>query len=216
MTSSGEGSDDKIVVDTVELEAAGPVRTHRTAELRDEPPFSLGRGTRDQPPFPRESPRARLYGARGLDPVEVLRMWPHSIRAREDLSMPSPSGPPTPSGPPAPPVALVAPVRATVPLPVPISGPSGPSGRRPIADKIVLAHLALDLFHELEEDGHDADAAHGEAAACTNEACEARINALRGGLVEACLLVQRVVMMAPVANSKLEDHVRELLALLDR
>jgi len=205
MMSSGEGSDDKIVVDTVELEAAGPPRIHRTVEPRDEPAFSLGRGTRDQPPVPRESPRPRLYGARGLDPVEVLRMWPHSLGTRDDL--PPPAAPPSPATPasPAVPVALVAPVRGTVPLPV-------SSARRPTADKLELAHLALDLSHELAAD----KAAHADASACSNPACAARSAAQRGRLVEACLLVQRVVMMMPVANREVEDHVRQLLALIER
>jgi len=39
---------------------------------------------------------------------------------------------------------------------------------------------------------------------------------LRGGLVEARLLVQRVVKMMPAADGAVEDHVRELLELIER
>jgi hypothetical protein len=190
MTSSYDDSDDKVVVDTVKLEAASPLPAQWTMDRRDDPPPVIGRGTRDQP-FARDPPAARL-GARVLDPVAVLRMWPHSVRARDDMS--------------------------GVPLPVAASN-STPLAAAPVRsttqDKIVLAHLALDLFRELEADAHSAHAAPGTAP-CTNQACEARIAALRGGLVEARLLVQRVVMMMPLADGAVEDHVRELLELIGR
>jgi hypothetical protein len=170
----------------VELEAAGPLRAQWTMDRRDDPPPAIGRGTRDQPAFPRDPPAARL-GARVLDPVAVLRMWPHSVRSRDDMSVvPQPV---TPSS--STPLAVLP-------------------ARSAIQDKIVLAHLALDLFRELEADAHGAPG----SAPCPNQACEARIAALRGGLIEACLLVQRVVMMMPLSDGTVEDHVRELLALI--
>lgn len=91
-----------------------------------------------------------------------------------------------------------------------------PAVARRIDDKVVLAHLALDLFRELGqlEASHGATLAPGEPA-CANPACEARIDALRGGLVEACLLVQRLVMM-PATAAEAEARVHELLALIDR
>jgi hypothetical protein len=112
------------------------------------------------------------------------------------------------------PVAVLKmwPATARPPEPAP---PPVPLVRRRVDDKVALAHLALDLYRELGQ----LDAAHGHgngaAAGCGNQACEARISALRGGLVEACLLVQRVVMM-PGAIAGVEDDVRELLALVDR
>ena len=191
MTSSCDDSDDKVVVDTVELEAAVPLRTQWTMDRRDDPPPAIGRGTRDQPQFPRDPPAARL-GARVLDPVAVLRMWPHSVRARDDMS------------------GVPQPVTASSSTPLALA-----PVRTATEDKIVLAHLALDLFRELEADDHSAHAPPG-APPCTNQACEARIAALRGGLVEACLLVQRVVMMMPATNGAMEDQVRELLERIER
>jgi len=191
MTSSYDDSDDKVVVDTVELEADGPLRARWTMDRRDEPPPVIGRGTRDQPPFPRDPPAARL-GARVLDPVAVLRMWPHSARARDDMS------------------GVPQPVTASSSTPLAVA-----PARSPAQDKVVLAQLALDLFRELEADDHGAHAPSASEP-CANQACEARIAALRGGLVEACLLVKRVVMMMPVTNGTVEDHVRELLERIER
>ena len=190
MTSSYDDSDDKVVVDTVQLEVASPLPAQWTMDRRDDPPPVIGRGTRDQP-FAREPAAARL-GARVLDPVAVLRMWPHSVRARDDMS------------------GVPLPVAASNSLPL-----AAEPARSATPDKIVLAHLALDLFRELEADDHSAHAAAG-AAPCPNRACEARIAALRGGLVEARLLVQRVVMMMPSTDGTVEARVRELLELIER
>lgn len=99
--------------------------------------------------------------------------------------------------------------------PAPARAPT--KGSHGVNDKVELAHLALELYRELgqvDQIGAMECASH-ELEACTNQACEARINALRGGLVEACLLVQRVVMMSS-ATSGVEADVREILALLDR
>jgi len=135
------------------------------------------------------------------DPVEVLRMWPHTLRAGEDVAPPPPLAAPEPAP------------------PAPVPGPGAPpvsTAPRRIEDKVLLAHLALDLYRELETDVQGAHVVHTGPDACNNQACEARVNALRGGLVEACLLVQRVALLTPVAKGALEDHVRELLQLLQR
>lgn len=131
------------------------------------------------------------------------------------------------------PARLMAPISGTQPIerprdpaevlrmwPASVSAapPRPPPRARRVDDKVELAHLALELFRELGQIGAAEHAGHGgshERSACTNHACAARINELRGGLVEACLLVQRVVMMSP-ATSGVENDVREILELLDR
>ena len=83
----------------------------------------------------------------------------------------------------------------------------------------MLAHLALDLYREiddLQEDACGAPPAQSAAAiACSNQGCEARLNVLRGALVEACLLIQRGVMLTPGAKDEVEQRVRELLKLIE-
>src|SRR5262249_11386190 len=107
-----------------------------------------------------ELPQARPRRTREIecarDPVEVLRMWPHSSSVH--------------GGCPAP------------------AAPAEPAGKHRADDKIALAHLAIDLFREIE-------GLPPAAATCNHQGCEARIQALRGAVIEACLLVQRAVMM---------------------
>lgn len=146
-------------------------------------------------PPPRSRPRSTRDFDHSRDPAEVFRMWPHSLRGADD-----PAAPVAPAAP-----AASSSVRAIAPAPV---------VPRRIEDKVELAHLALELYRELEADVQGAHVVH--TGACSNQACEARVNALRGGLVEACLLVQRVAMLTPVAKGTLEDHVRDLLTLLAR
>jgi hypothetical protein len=135
-----------------------------------------------------EVPRAvRAKGTRELarDPVEVLRMWPHSKPAHD------PPAPPRPE--------------RTLP------------GRRRVEDKIVLAHLALDLYRETEQltaAPHDASCATASPP-CTSPRCAHRVDVLRGALIEACLLVQRVAMSTPRAPEDIEDRIVELLQLLE-
>jgi hypothetical protein len=97
-----------------------------------------------------------------------------------------------------------------------------PSPGPHLDDKIRLAHLALDLYHELEATaGHACGArptAGGEpASACGDRRCQARANALRGALVEACLLVQRVAMLSPelTRQDDVIARVRDLLAMIE-
>jgi hypothetical protein len=187
MSSSTEDSDDKFVIDVMDLGAAEQGRATRpTLPRRDDRcadvTTGLGRGTRDHPAQAGAandppSPRPHSAGGGSRDPVAVLRMWPASVG----------------------------------------SGPPVTAVRRKVDDKVVLAHLALDLYRELgqAEDGHAGHVTPPAAAACTDPACEARISALRGGLVEACLLIQRVVMMS-VKTELVAGQLRELLALIDR
>ena len=152
------------------------------------------------PPLPIAEPPVRARSTRDFettrDPVEVLRMWPHTLRTGETI---------------APQVAKVAPAPAPSPAAPPVS-----TAPRRIEDKVMLAHLALDLYRELETDVQGAHVVHTGADTCNSQACEARVNALRGGLVEACLLVQRVALLTPVAKGALEDHVRSLMLLLQQ
>jgi len=86
----------------------------------------------------------------------------------------------------------------------------------------VLAHLALDLFREIEQLQTIVERAQGPApceprgGACTDPQCAARTDILRGALVEACLLVQRVAMMPPTERVDIEDRIHELLEVLQR
>jgi hypothetical protein len=97
----------------------------------------------------------------------------------------------------------------------------GPSANHRFEDKIALAHLALDLYRELEEPQAmalgTARVPRAAPEGCDNQRCAARTNALRGALVEACLLVQRVALATPepIAADEVEDRLRDLLALLD-
>ncbi|MEO7735281.1 MAG: hypothetical protein ABIY55_30290 [Kofleriaceae bacterium] len=154
------------------------------------------KGTREQVRISRDPDPliVRAHGTRDLerDPIEVLRMWPHSADAVEDPRTVS---------------------RATLPA---------PSVRHRLDDKIVLAHLALDLYRELAEVQADTrgtlPASRVPAVACQDARCQARTNALSGALIEACLLVQRVALMAPTASGKADvaECLRGLVALIDR
>jgi hypothetical protein len=195
-----KNADDKVVIDPVLLEEAVAPRA-RAIATRAEEPRAFARGTRDRvhcpnslPPVPRRS-----AGPPELerDPVAVLRAWPHST-VRND-----------------PPVARAAP-----PSPPPSLSPS--RAQRRVRDKITLAHFALDLFSELDElqaivqrvdDASDDEADH---AGCTDPRCTAKLNVMRGALLEACLLVQRVAMTPPNEPVDIEDRIHELLELLQQ
>lgn len=209
-----DDSDDKIVVETLELEtprrrADEPVRAKGTRQqeplvrpadnedIADNGPALVPRGTRDMDERARARERALSHTREPTriptvrDPIEVLKLWPVSSEPRADTS--------------------TARQRATLPAPSP-----GPH----LDDKIKLAHLALDLFRELEAGTH---AERGEPALqlrlagdCEDPRCRARANALRGALVEACLLVQRIALMAsPRERDEMDDRLRDLLALID-
>jgi hypothetical protein len=215
MNSSDGDSDDEAMADPVELEMAGEPRAYRTSRARGgEAQGVRARGTRERPltPDPQEPeelveedlveqlveedlveedlveeiidelPQARPRRTREIecprDPVEVLRMWPHSSSVHDHC----------PAQPPA--------------------APARPAGKHRADDKIALAHLALDLYREIE-------GLPSATAACNNQGCEARIQALRGALIEACLLVQRAVMMTTSGKAEIEVRVRELLELVE-
>ena len=191
MSSISDDSDGKDVG-----EPAGQ-RANRATVRGDEVRGALAKGTRSQASVTGDpaavAVRSRRAGERDheRDPAEVLRMWPHSIGMLTDRLVP-----------------------AEVP-------PPAPAGRRRTEDKIALGHLALELYRETEAPpaAHGAPPVqHDAAITCTNPACEAQINALRGALVEACLLVQRVVRMTPDAKVEVEveGRVRELLELIKR
>jgi hypothetical protein len=177
-------------------------------------PVFGGHGASDSGPVYRDrgpASRPLASGTRELDrerdPVEVLRMWPHSPGARGDQSRPGLVGTPPMGldtrGDPDARAEHTAPLGAARGSPVP----------RRVDDKIALAHLALDLYRELEA-AHGAHATRPESVVCSNQACESRIDALRAGLIEACLLVQRVVMM-PGAAGDVDAQVSDLLDLID-
>ena len=200
MNSSSDDSDDQAMADPVALEIASRSRAW-TMVRGDQAPGVLPNEAREHPQLPDE-PDATVVRSRGTreyacerDPAEVLRMWPHSTGVPEYCAA---SGTPPPS--PAP----------CTPAPAPKLCPN---------DKIVLAHLALDLYREIDDLQGDACGAHpaqsAPAIACSNQGCEARINVLRGALVEACLLVQRVVMLTPEAKGEVEQRVRALLKLIE-
>jgi hypothetical protein len=198
MSALGRGSEDKIVVELVVEPTSGRI-------LRgDEPGYVRARGTRQnfpplrppmitasgtgtiqaQSPPPDPSCESIREPARPpvLDPVAVLRSYPVSTLDRQDAT---------------------AQPRQTLRAPSP-----GPH----LDDKIRLAHLALDLYRELE-----APAGHGAAHVCEDRRCHGRMHALRGALVEACLLVQRVAMMSPelTRHDEVVDRLRDLLAAID-
>ncbi|HZJ65351.1 MAG TPA: hypothetical protein VFD36_17695 [Kofleriaceae bacterium] len=131
----------------------------------------------------------RERSALGRDPIAVLRAWPHSTS--------------TVAEPPARPAGA---------LPSP--------RRRRVQDKMMLAHLALDLYQELDQlqaivqHADDMCPSDTEAAPCSDPRCAATTDMLRGALVEACLLVQRVAMTPPEERADIEDRIHELLAVL--
>lgn len=191
MTASGSDPDDKVIVDPAGLEPGG----HGCSAGRpDEPRAGLARGTRDHLPCPQ--PAAEGHSSRSgphapeRDPVAVLRAWPHSTGPHGDV-----------------------PPRARTATPPP------PTQRR-IDDKIVLAHLALDLYREIDQiQGavHRAPSTASSAPApepCSDPRCTMQAHVLRGALVEACLLVQRVAMSTPDDRLDIEDRIYELLELL--
>jgi hypothetical protein len=131
----------------------------------------------------------RERGALERDPVAVFRAWPHSTGG------------------------------TAAPPPRTLEARPSPRGRR-IQDKIVLAHLALDLFQEIDQmqaivqRAHDGSSCDPDSGTCADPRCAATIDVLRGALVEACLLVQRVAMMPPDERLDIEDRIHDLLELL--
>ncbi len=158
------------------------------------------KGTRQQMPLirPGDDPATRAPELRDpaiRDPIEVLKQWP--VSAEPGPAVPRPTAPPS--------------SRPT--LRAPSSGPH-------LDEKIRLAHLALDLYRELE-DGQLAapvapPVARSHVGGCQDPVCQAQANALRGALVEACLLVQRMALISPLhQRDEVEDRLRDLLALID-
>ncbi|MGH2901959.1 MAG: hypothetical protein ACRDMZ_25010 [Solirubrobacteraceae bacterium] len=209
---SGKDTNDKVVVDPALLEEAA-ASTPRVTVRADEP-RAFARGTRDRVTVPSAPPpgSARGAGPRDLerDPVAVLRAWPHSTRSH-DVPIAN-----------ARPIEHARPIAnsRTVPIENARTAPPQSLGQRRIQDKIVLAHFALDLFREIEDLQVIVERAHAVtepgAAACEDPRCSAQANVLRGALVEACLLVQRVAMMAPDEQLDIEDRIHALLELLRR
>lgn len=192
MNPSGNDPDDKVVVDTTELEPPGRPGSRVAKGPGEQPEVVRARGTREQLPVSSGSGASAPppHGPRDLtrDPIEVLRAWPHSMGSRE---------------------ARTASLRATTTA-------SGPQPR--VEDKLTLAHLAIDLYREVEQIHASSRRAseQPETAVCTNRGCDVRINALRGALIEACLLVQRLAMMPAMDRADIEDRIRKLLELLER
>jgi hypothetical protein len=225
MNSRRDEHYDTVVIDPAELEPTGPPSPR---VVSGELMVPLARGTREQvvarasapeivarapaveiterqlpriPELPsrgdenvrreREVLERQERGALERDPVAVLRAWPHSTGTA--------AAPPPPS-------------RA-------VSAPPAPRGRR-IQDKIVLAHLALDLFQEIDQlqaivqRAHDGSPCDPDTDTCSDPRCAATVDVLRGALVEACLLVQRVAMMPPDERLDIEDRIHDLLELL--
>jgi hypothetical protein len=191
---SGKAAEDKVIVDMPELADSPGARG--TVGRADEPRPAFARGTRDHVQVPHSAAESatRSQAPRELerDAIAVLRAWPHSTTGLHERAEPTQAARP--------------PSRA----------------QRRIEDKIVLAHLALDLYRELDELQDSvqrvdcAGASEPAAAACTDPHCGARTDVLRGALVEACLLVQRVAMMAPAEPVDIEDRIHELLQVLQR
>src|SRR4051812_42367964 len=104
MNSSGDDFDGKTVAEPGELETSGQSRSYLTVVRGDEPRGVLAKGTREHPTVTRDpDPIAvRSRGTRELtcerDPVEVLRMWPHSISSPEGHEAPVLAAPPAPAG----------------------------------------------------------------------------------------------------------------------
>src|SRR4051812_48285171 len=114
MNSSDSDPDDKVVVDTAELEVASRSSSHRARG--EDATIVRARGTRDQIPMgPTATGTSRTLrtGELARDPAEVLRAWPHSMAARE--------------------------ARTTVRA----ASAASPVNHR-VDDKVTLAHLALD------------------------------------------------------------------------
>jgi hypothetical protein len=245
MNSRRDEHHDKVVIDPAELEPTGPTSSRA---VHGELMVQLARGTREQVvapapadevtqrqmpripaptaevterqlpimerPLPRipapaakvmELPRIpeprgreqrddrRARGTLERDPIAVLRAYPHSTGSTAGS--------------------------AATPPPREVAAPPSPRGRR-IQDKIVLAHLELDLFQELDQlqaivqRAHDGSSCDPDTETCSDPRCAATVDVLRGALVEACLLVQRVAMMRPDESLDIEDRIHELLELL--
>jgi hypothetical protein len=189
MNPSDNDPDDKLVIDPAQLQLPGAGSSRPATDHDDETTVVRARGTREQLPVaPGGAPAVTRTRSRELarDPAEVLRAWPVSMG--QEGRKPPQRAPTTP-----------------------------PPGTPRVEDKITLAHLALDLFREVEQIQVASRRAgpETEPAACTSPACDARVKALRGALIEACLLVQRVAMSPAPDRADLEDRIRELLALLD-
>jgi hypothetical protein len=93
----------------------------------------------------------------------------------------------------------------------PAEVPAIPAVKRVIHDKVILANLALELYRAIDE-----TAVETPTVGIEHRSCEATINALRGALLEACLLVQRVVMMPATTNkAEVDERTRQLLKLID-
>jgi len=212
-----DDSDDKIVVETLDFEGPAQPFDGEAAQPHAGEPIRA-KGTRQQTPLVRPPdttlatvPRStRDVGERARavsrtteralshtreptriptvrDPIEVLKMWPVSSEPCADPSN--------------------ARQRATLRAPSP-----GPQ----LDEKIKLAHLALDLYRELELERGAAPLHRGHPGDCADPSCQARSNALRGALVEACLLVQRIALTAPSQQrDEVDDRLRDLLALMD-
>ncbi len=186
-------ADDKIVVDPGAQDSGRRSREREVSARAGDEPGVRAKGTREQVRLTRDPDPmiARPHGTRDLerDPVEVLRMWPHS---------------PT-----------------TVEQPRTVNRATLPAVSHGLDEKIVLAHLALDLYRELEEaqavTSGRLPVQRAPVVACEDARCWSRTNALRGALIEACLLVQRVALMPPTASGKadVEDCLRGLLVLVD-
>jgi hypothetical protein len=188
MSLSDSDTEDKVVVDPAEL--PGRSDRHTATSAVDPSGLVRARGTREQLSVgPAPGPHAARPGGPGdleRDPIEVLRAWPHLMAGGEAGTAARREA-----------SALVAKPR--------------------VEDKITLAHLALDLYREVEQiqaSSRRAVSAPTDGVVCTNRGCDLRINALRGALVEACLLVQRVAM-TPTDRADVEDRIRELLTLLE-
>jgi hypothetical protein len=189
--------EDKVIVDLAQLEGADSPSARASTPRADETRPVFARGTRDRVQVPNSHTAAgvvRGHGPRELerDPVAVFRAWPHSKTGHAE--------------PGERPRTALPPSRA----------------QRRVEDKIVLAHLALDLFREIDQLETIVERAQGTApcdagrAVCTDPQCAAKVDVLRGALVEACLLVQRVAMMAPTERIDIEDRIHDLLQLLQR
>lgn len=192
---TGNDADDKVVVDPALLEEAAASGA-RAAASQPEEPRAFARGTRDHVQCPHSPPPilARGPAPRPLerDPIAVLRTWPHS----------------------------------TVPHDAPIEGarPALPSsrGQRRVRGKMALAHFALDLYSELDDlqaivqRVDDASEGDADREPCTDPCCAAKLDVMRGALLEACLLVQRVAMTPPGEAVDIEDRIHELLELARR
>jgi hypothetical protein len=191
---SGNDANDKVVVDPRLLEEVAASHARATMPRIEEVRGPLARGTRDRvaiPPAPAPSV-ARGGGPRDLerDPAAVLRAWPHST-SRHDV----PIGKPQPA-------------------------PAQSRGQRRVQDKMALAHFALDLYSEIDElqaivqraDG--ANDSEPDCENCADPRCVAKLNVMRGALLEACLMVQRVALKPPDDPGDIEDRIHELLELL--